>query len=40
MHNTFLMFKQFFEDSEKNGTGHLKSHMALIKGERIERVVV
>jgi hypothetical protein len=34
------MLKSFFEDSEKNGTGGLKPHLALDKGEFISRIVV
>lgn len=34
------MLKTFFEESEKNGTGCLKPHLALDKGEFIQRLVI
>jgi hypothetical protein len=32
-YNTNIMLKSYFEDSEKNGTGGLRPHLAIEKGE-------
>lgn len=38
--NLVVMMKSFFEDSEKNGTGGLRPHHAIEKGEFIQRIIV
>ena len=34
------MLKSFIDDSEKNGTGNIKSHSTLEKGEFLEKIVI
>lgn len=34
------MMKSFFEDSERNGTGNLRPHLSIEKGEFIQRLVI
>ncbi len=34
------MIKSFFEDSEKNGTGWMRTHQALDSGLYVENIVI
>jgi hypothetical protein len=38
--STLEMIKSFIEDSEKNGTGGIKSHHAIDKGDFIQNIVI
>jgi hypothetical protein len=35
-----VMLKSFFEDSERNGTGKLRPHNSIDKGDFIQRLVI
>lgn len=37
---TYHMMKSYFEDSEKNGTGGMRTHYGIEKGEYIQNIVV
>ena len=37
---TYHMMKSFFEDSEKCGTGGLRIHSSIDKGDYLQKVVV
>lgn len=39
-YHTQIMLKSFLEDSEKNGTGGIKTHLTLDRGEFLERIVI
>lgn len=39
-YNTCIMLKSFFEDSEKNGTGGIRTHFTMDRGEFIEKIVI
>ena len=34
------MMRSFFEDSERNGTGCLRNHLAIEKGEYVNRLII
>jgi hypothetical protein len=38
--NLSIMMKSFFEDSERNGTGGLRPHLSIEKGDFIQRLVI